>query len=357
VDVTHYDARGGGVELAQLPAGASVSVLGGPSYDWYYVSDGASAGWAPFSDLSWSTVPDPRRATLYTLSSLSSALAQHVAAADDAVSVAVFDPLNGRMYAGGHSGPVGAASLSKTLLLTIALRQAEERGASLTDDERATMAAMIEWSDNDAANSVWNMIGLDEGAQAFLSDNHLTGFVVPHRFDWGAISAEAPAWATFLGLLGSGQLLTPADTAYALSLMQDVISDHRWGVLTPGADRLSIGKNGWYLDEDEAFNWRINSAGFVDSSEGPLGVAPLIVVSLTRFPGELGMGWGVDFAHGVVDAVVAWAGHRWWEAQLAELGGQANLADLARNFRRKEAPPVVINLRSQPPSQRSKYRY
>jgi hypothetical protein len=354
VDVTLYDARGGGVELAQLPAGASVSVLGGPSYDWYYVSDGASAGWAPFSDLSWSTVPDPRGATLYTLSSLSSALAQHVAAADDAVSVAVFDPLNGRMYAGGHSGPVGAASLSKTLLLTIALRQAEERGASLTDDERATMAAMIEWSDNDAANSVWNMIGLDEGAQAFLSDNHLTGLVVPHRFDRGAISAEAPAWATFLGLLGSGQLLTPADTAYALSLMQDVISDHRWGVLTPGADRLSIGKNGWYLDEDDAFNWRINSAGFVDSSEGPLGVAPLIVVSLTRFPGELGMGRGVDFAHGVVDAVVAWAGHRWWEAQLAELGGQANLADLARNFRRKEALPVVINLRSQPPSQRSK---
>jgi hypothetical protein len=334
-----------------------VSVLGGPSYDWYYISAGASAGWATFSDLNWSTLPDPRGATLYTLSSLSSALSEQVAAADDAVSVAVFDPLSGRIYAGGHSGPVGAASLSKSLLLTIALRQAEDQGGSLTDDERATMAAMIEWSDNDAANTVWNMIGLDAGALTFLSENHLDGFDVPLRYDWGAISAEAPAWATFLGLLGSGQLLTAADTAYALGLMQSVISEHRWGVLTPGPDRLSVGKNGWYLDEEDAFDWRINSAGFVDSREGPLGVAPLVVVSLSRYPGELGMSWGVEFAQDVADAVVAWAGHRWWEAQLADPGGQANLADLARNFRRQDAPSVVINMRTDPPAQRPKYRY
>jgi hypothetical protein len=357
VDVTLYDAPGGGVELARLPAGATVSVLGGPSYDWYYIGAGGGAGWAPFSDLNWSTLPDPRNATLYTLSSLSSDLAAHVATADDAVSVAVFDPLNGRMYAGGQSGPVAAASLSKTLLLTIALRQSENRGESPTDDERAVLASMIEVSDNDAANTVWNMIGLDDGALTFLSNNHLDGFLVPDRYDWGAISAEAPAWATFLGLLGSGQLLTSADTAYALGLMQAVISDHRWGVLTPGPDRLSVGKNGWYLDEDDAFDWRINSAGFVDSSEGPLGVAPLVVVSLARYPGEFGMDWGVDLAHGVADAVVAWAGQRWWEAQIAGLGGQANLADLARNFRRKEAPSVVINMRSDPAPQRSKFRY
>ena len=103
-------------------------MLGGPSYDCYYVSADDAAGWAPFSDLNWSALPDPRGATLYTLSSLSSELAEHVAAADDAVSVAVFDPLNGRMYAGGHSGPVGAASLSKTLLLTIALQPGRGTG-------------------------------------------------------------------------------------------------------------------------------------------------------------------------------------------------------------------------------------
>jgi hypothetical protein len=357
VAVTLYDAPGGSVERAQLPAGTSVSVLGGPSDDWYYVGAGTDAGWAPFSALSWSSLPDARHPALYTLGSLSSGLAQHVAAAADAVSVAVYDPLNGRMYAGGHSGPVGAASLSKTLLLTIALRQAEDSGVPLGDDERSTLASMIEWSDNDAANTVWNMIGLDDGALAFLATNHLTGFDVPDPYDWGAISAEAPAWATFLSLLGGGQLLTPADTAYALSLMQAVIVDHRWGVLTPGPDRLSIGKNGWYLDEDDAFDWRINSAGFLDSSEGPLGVAPLVVVSLSRYPGELGMNWGVDFAQGVADAVVDWAGHRWWEAQLAQLGAQTNLAERARDFRRKDAPAVVINVRSIPLAERSRHRF
>jgi hypothetical protein len=69
------------------------------------------------------------------------------------------------------------------------------------------------------------------------------------------------------------------------------------------------------------------------------------------------MNWGVDFAQGVADAVVDWAGHRWWEAQVAQLGGQANLAQLARDFRRKDAPADVINVRSNPLVERSRHRY
>jgi hypothetical protein len=138
--------------------------------------------------------------------------------------------------------------------------------------------------------------------------------------------------------------------------MQSEISDHRWGVLTPDAARLSVGKNGWYLDEDDAFDWRINSAGFIDASDGALGVAPLVVVSLSRYPGELGMGWGVEFAQGVADAVVARAGHRWWESQLASLSGHANVASVARD-RLGGGTPEVISTHTRTPVVRTRERY
>ena len=357
VDTTLYSAPAAGDAIVTVPAGTAVSVLAGPSFDWYGIGAGANVGWVPFSDLTWSDQPDPRHAPRYTLSSLSGDLAAQVNAVTSSVSVAVYDPLNGRMYADGQSGPVAGASLAKVLLLTIALQQAEQGLEPVNEDQRAALVSMIEDSDNDAANTIWNAIGGDIGVLIFLSDNQIDGFSVPDPFDWGAIGAEAPAWATFMALLGSGQLLNPADTAYALGLMQAEIGDHRWGVLTPGADRLSIGKNGWYLDENDVFDWRINSAGFVDSSEGPPGIAPLIVVVLSRYPGEYGMEWGVELSGAVTDAIVAQTGQRWWAAQLAMLDGRTYRASADRDHRRT-APTVIDAQASRPtPLQLSRSRY
>lgn len=338
VDTTLYSAPGGGDTLGSAPGGTTLDLLGGPSYDWYYVGNGAVAGWVRFADLSWSTAGDPRNAPTYTLSSLGGDVAERVASVNDVASVAVYDPLTNRMYDGGGAGPVAAASLSKVLLLTAALQITERR---LGDVDRGALATMIEYSDNDAANDVWNAIGGDAGAAAFLMDNNLDGFEIPNPYDWGAISAEAPAWATLLGLLGSGQLLSAPDTAFALGLLHDVIGEQRWGVLTPAADRLSIGKNGWYVDEGDAFDWRVNSAGFVDSADGALGVAPLVVVVLSRYPGERGMDWGVANAAAITDAVVARAERRWWSAEVERLRGQtpvsASLRDSPRLWTRLAA--------------------
>jgi hypothetical protein len=317
-DTTLWSTASGGEVIGTLPAGSTLRVVGGPSYDAYLVNSGELTGWAPFSALAWTTAHDPRAAASHTLASLDPEVANEVAAVADVVSIAVYDAGTGRLYAGGASGPVAGASLSKVLLTVVALKQVEQSGAETSAELRAMLSLMIEFSDNDVANTVWTAIGGQEGVMAFTADQDLPGFVVPDPFDWGAISGTAADWARLLSLLGDGQILSPANTALALELMENEIEDHRWGVLAPGDDRISVGKNGWYDDAEPAYQWRVNSAGFVDTVAGPLSIDPLVVVVLTRYPGDDGMAWGVDLADMVVERVVATEEHRWWRAQAAE---------------------------------------
>ncbi len=106
-------------------------------------------------------------------------------------------------------------------------------------------------------------------------------------------------------MLGSGQLLDNDNTSAMLAMMGDVIEEHRWGVLTRRNDSVSYGKNGWYMDEDESYIWRVNSAGFVSIEESDDAVTPRIVVVLTRYPGEIGLSYGVDLATRITGEVVA----------------------------------------------------
>ena len=307
--------------LGTVDAGAQVSLVSGPSWDQYLVRDAASGatGWVNSGDLAWSsngvsggaTSEGAWTAARYPLGSYSAELQTTIDDVAQRVSVAVYDPQTNRLFAGGEAGPIAAASLSKVLLLAVALAQSEQAGYEIDADTRELLRVMIENSDNEAADAMLNLIGGQAGIDAFLRERQITGFSVPDPWDWGTIEADAPSWARFLALLGAGQLLNPSDTAFALGLMQNVIPEQRWGVLKPAGDRLGIGKNGWYLDVGDLFDWRVLSAGFVDSAEAPLGAAPQVVVVLTRYPGEDGMEWGVAVAERVTELVVATAEQRW----------------------------------------------
>jgi hypothetical protein len=304
-----------GEAIATVPAGTTVSIVGGPSQDEYQVTANGATGWVPFGDLNWSAAQDPRTANRESLDAYDADVSAYVASVNDSVSVGIYDPNSNQVYEGGGSGPVAGASLSKVLLVAIALKQSEANGGDLSEDMRPTLEVMIEMSDNDAANTIWGLIGGQAGVVSFLSDNNVDGFAVPDMWDWGQISATGGDWSIFLARLGNGQILSPADTAYALGLMHNVIGEHRWGVLTPGNDILSIGKNGWYLDDDP-FEWRVNSAGFIDSSEGQVGVAPLVVTVMSCVPGEWGMDWGADAAAQVTQRVIAHAARDWSDTYL-----------------------------------------
>lgn len=261
--------------------------------------------YSPRETLDWPRATDPRHAQRLPLTAFDGHVAARVYLVRETTSVAVYDPRSNRVYSGGGAGPIAGASLSKVLMAIIALQQLEQRGA---DDEllsiRALLYPTIAYSDNDIANEVWEMIGRHAAVDAFATESGLTGFSAPDPWDWGQVSATARDWAILFAMLGSGQLLNEDNTAALLSMMDNVIEEHRWGVLTRREDSVSYGKNGWYLDEDESFLWRVNSAGFVSVEEPDAHMTPRVVVVLTRYPGEDGMSYGVDLANRITDIVV-----------------------------------------------------
>jgi hypothetical protein len=169
----------------------------------------------------------------------------------------------------------------------------------------ALISPTIAYSDNDYANDIWALIGRQEGVAAFVNQTGLTGFSAPHPWDWGKVSATARDWAILFAMLGSGDLLNEGNTSALLAMMDSVIEDHRWGVLTRREDSISYGKNGWYMDDDGAFTWRVNSAGFVSIAEPDSVLIPRVVVVLTRYPAGEGMSYGVDFATRFTADVIA----------------------------------------------------
>ncbi|RIK44336.1 MAG: hypothetical protein DCC58_08355 [Chloroflexi bacterium] len=313
VEVALRSEPAGGETLAVLSAGTPVALIGGPSWDAYRVYVDGRVGWVRFGDLTWSVTDDPRSATRTSLQMFDQALDARSAEISPLVSIGVYDPLTNQLFEGGSAGPIAAASLAKALLLTVLLKQAEQRGEIGVTDWDGTLIQMIEFSDNDAANVIWAAVGGEPEVRAFLDEQRLTGFAIPDPYDWGAISATAGDWAQFFGLLGSGQILSPANTAYVLDLMRDVLSEHRFGVITPGENLVAIGKNGWYWDDEPEFVVRVTSAGLVDSTEGPPGIAPLAVVMLSHVPGEYGTEWGASIGFEVQQAAVRYATVRWAE--------------------------------------------
>jgi hypothetical protein len=263
--------------------------------------------YSPRATLAWPGQTDARHAHNRPLTAFDGRLAARVYLARQTTSVAIYDPASNSVYSGGDAGPVAGASLSKVLMAVIALQQAEQRGASESEiaGMRALIFPTIAYSDNDYANDIWALIGRRDGVVAFANQTGLTGFSAPHPWDWGQVSATARDWAILFAMLGGGELLNESNTSALLAMMDSVIEDHRWGVLTRREDSISYGKNGWYMDEDGPLTWRVNSAGFVSVAEPDAKLTPRVVVVLTRYPAEEGMSYGVDFATHFTDKVIA----------------------------------------------------
>lgn len=262
---------------------------------------------SPREMLGWPRAIDARHALRLPLGAFDGHIAADVHLVRDTSSVAIYDPDANRVYSGGNAGPVAGASLSKVLMAIIALQDVERHNGD--EDEttamRESLYPMIVYSDNDVANEIWEQIGRQDAIETFGETYDLPGFRAPDPWDWGQVSATARDWAILFAMLGSGQLLDEDNTSAILSMMGDVIEEHRWGVLTRRDDSVSFGKNGWYMDEDESSIWRVNSAGFVSIEEPNHAVTPRVVVVLTRYPGEDGISYGVDLATHITGAVVA----------------------------------------------------
>ena len=228
---------------------------------------------------------------------LSGAAASYAAGRSGRVLAAVYDVRTGQSWDLGDGPPQAEASVVKLDILETLL--AQQAGTALSAGDQSLSQSMIEDSDNDAATSLWDEAGGAAGISAYNDSAGLNG-TVPSAcvtcagFAWPGWGLTTTLPQDQLSLLkqlvapGSRSLLSAPQRAYALSLMENVSPDQRWGISggVPAGVTVAL-KNGWLPLDAANTDWQINSVGWVSGD----GRDYLIAVLTTGNPTEQ---YGID---------------------------------------------------------------
>jgi hypothetical protein len=228
---------------------------------------------------------------------LGQAAKAYVATRAGTVLTAVYDMRTGQTWTLGRGAPQDEASIVKVDILETLLAQHRASGTALSASDVTLAHEMIEDSDNDAATALWDEVGGARGISAYNSSVGLThttpsGCVICTGFPWPGwgLSTTTPSdqIALLRELLQRNDLLSHAQQAFMLGLMERVTPSQRWGV-AGGAPLLTTValKNGWLPLTSADDDWQINSIGWV-SGEGR---DYLIAVLTTGDPTEQ---YGID---------------------------------------------------------------
>jgi len=240
--------------------------------------------------------PAPRPAASHH-DPLGSAVASYVSTRAGVVLAAVYDLRTSQTWQFGQGQPQDEASVVKLDVLETLLAERGRSGTELSAGDRSLAEQMIEDSDNDAATSLWDEVGGASGIRSFntlagLADTMPSACVNCPGFPWPGwgLSTTIPGDQLTLlrTLVEPNSLLTNTERSYALSLMENVTPDQRWGVSGGVPAQVTVAlKNGWLPLNRANNNWQINSVGWISGS----GRDYLIAVLTTGNPTEQ---YGID---------------------------------------------------------------
>ncbi|WP_406294507.1 class A beta-lactamase-related serine hydrolase [Embleya sp. NBC_00888] len=210
-----------------------------------------------------------------TSAGAASALAAALPEISGNLSVAILDPAGGEPVGYNTDRSYVTASIVKVDILAALLLRTQQEHRTLTTTERATAAAMIERSDNDAADTLWSAIG---GAAGLRTANATLGLTEtePTGLSWGLTRTTATDQVRLLdAITATDSPLDAGSRAYLADLMTSVEDDQTWGVATAAdPDTTPALKNGW-LPRDATGLWVINSIGHITRAGRPLLIAIL----------------------------------------------------------------------------------
>jgi beta-lactamase class A len=220
----------------------------------------------------------------------------YISARTGTVLAAVYDVTTGQTWRLGQGGPQAEASVVKLNVLETLLAQ-RARSAGLPASDRVLAQQMIEDSDNTAATDLWDEVGGGTGIRSFntragLTQTSLSSCVVCAGFSWPGwgLSTTTPGdqLALLKQLIRPSSVLSAADRKYALSLMENVTPDQRWGICGGVPVDVTVAlKNGWLPLKGTNSDWQINSVGLISGN----GRDYLIAVLSTGNPSEQ---YGID---------------------------------------------------------------
>ena len=192
------------------------------------------------------------------------AMAAYLDGAPGDVTAAVYDRRNGvtALYRPGVTED--EASIMKVDILATLLAQAQARNQPLTDEDQLLAQQMIEESNNDDAQDLWDDEGGASAVAAFNQQAGLTQTVPDAAGYWGLSTTTAADQVQLLKAVAfPNGLLSPASRQYQLGLMTGVDPTQAWGVSAGVPPGVTVAlKNGW-LPLDQG-GWQVNSIGYVD---------------------------------------------------------------------------------------------
>jgi beta-lactamase class A len=196
---------------------------------------GGSAGARPGEDEApWP--PDP-----YPSTDRVEAAHEFASASPGTVAFAVFDSAAG-VRGLDEDNQFSSASVSKALLLAGELSRLRAEDEELDEGTRSLLEAMITYSDNDAASSVYSLVG-DEGMERVAEAAGMRSFEVTPGY-WGGAQVTAADLARFFARLD--RTVPARHRAYAEELFANITSTQRWGIPeAAGRDWRVYFKGGW----------------------------------------------------------------------------------------------------------------
>jgi hypothetical protein len=255
---------------------------------WYHVRWAApkrgGEGWAPATAL---TLTSPGNSPAYaSFDVLSPSLQGYLAQYGGNVSAVVYDETRNTYYSYNPTGRFTLASSAKVPILLTFLTMTEHQGREPDGDEQYLLQTMIENSDNDSAQALYEEVGEDDGIRAFLTSVGIRDWT-PNADGWGWSTLAPQSMVRLLTLLHDGTVLTAQDRALALNLMSNVESDQRVGVgdTAPAGATVAM-KDGWVPGPDGL--WAVNSSGIVTA-----GGETYEIAVYTQHFGDITTGWDI----------------------------------------------------------------
>jgi Beta-lactamase enzyme family len=194
------------------------------------------------------------------------AVAAYMSGTSEDVTAAVYDDITGvtSLYRPGVAQET--ASIEKVDILATLLAQGQAQGQAISPVDDPLAVNMIEESDNDDAQDLWDSEGGATAVGAFDTAAGLTQTDPDAAGYWGLSTTTAADQVQLVRTVAyPNTVLTSASQAYELGLMEHVDADQAWGVSAGVAAGATVAlKNGW-LPLDSG-GWQVNSVGYIDGA-------------------------------------------------------------------------------------------
>lgn len=281
----------GGAETVHVGANFPLKVAAATWADgalWYHVRWDAPKrsgdGWLPATSVAFQAPTDATVTTSFDV--LSPDLAKYLAAQGDNTAAVVYDETRGRYYTYNATGAFTMASSAKVPILVTFLNWTESQNRAPTGDESNLLTAMIEHSDNDAAQALYEEVGFDDPIAAYLGSIGVNDWT-PNPNGWGWSTLSPLSMVKILTLLHDGKILNDQDRQFALNLMANVESDQQVGVGDTAPQGATVQmKDGWVTGPDGL--WAVNSSGIVT-----VGGETYIIAVYSQHLNALDDGWAI----------------------------------------------------------------